>query len=533
MSDQSDDRILAQSSSAQVEYEHECNWGDHARSNCAKDPYFKKHKGKSYCVLHFPSAEKREHFDAEIKRKIESNDFNFEGVWFPPGSWFGGIEVAGPANFHRSFFSADVYFHKTVFKDDANFGEGVFNGRSGFDHVTFAKKVVFSSATFKGDANFRNSVFKGLAQFWRCTFEGEAEFDHAEFLNVASFWPGIFKSKASFSNASFVKALFGGAEFGAKSVFSWCAFREAEFFGAYFDGDAEFFSAKFDGLANFAGARFAKAAKFRFSEFGGEARFISAAISGATDFGHAVFKDSVGFSAEYGTGGFGDGAACDFRRARFDAPKRVSFHSVTLRPHWFVNVDPRDFQFVDVRWVGDLGVKTMAVEINDLKTREELEEKETARKRAERMESARQYNDGFEIKRLKREEEDEYGEAAERPQNKNRYYRLLSIACRQLAVNAEENHRYEEASKFRYWAMDTRRSDRWKGFAFWRLGWWYWLASGYGERVVRAFFMLTGVWLIFAAAYSQVSFVRPPVAIEGEETAQWQKRADLEPHDSV
>jgi hypothetical protein len=26
-------------------------------------------------------------------------------------------------------------------------------------------------------------------------------------------------------------------------------------------------------------------------------------------------------------------------------------------------------------------------------------------------------------------------------------YRLLAIACRQLAVNAEENHRYEEASR--------------------------------------------------------------------------------------
>ena len=78
---------------------------------------------------------------------------------------------------------------------------------------------------------------------------------------------------------------------------------------------------------------------------------------------------------------------------------------------------------------------------------------------------------------------------------------MLAIACRQLAVNAEENHRYEEASKFRYAAMDTRRREPWRRFALWRLSWWYWLASGYGEHVWQAAFVLLILWLLFAGTF--------------------------------
>src|SRR6266481_2082572 len=76
-------------------------------------------------------------------------------------------------------------------------------------------------------------------------------------------------------------------------------------------------------------------------------------------------------------------------------------------------------------------------------------------------------------------------------------HRLLSIACRQIAVNAEDNHRYEEASNFRYMSMDARRREKWRGFAILNLYWWYWAASGYGERIVRAFLILVGLWLLF------------------------------------
>ena len=48
-------------------------------------------------------------------------------------------------------------------------------------------------------------------------------------------------------------------------------------------------------------------------------------------------------------------------------------------------------------------------------------------------------------------------------------HRLLSIACRQLANNAETNHRYHEASHLRYSSFDARRLVRFYSLSFWRL----------------------------------------------------------------
>ena len=79
---------------------------------------------------------------------------------------------------------------------------------------------------------------------------------------------------------------------------------------------------------------------------------------------------------------------------------------------------------------------------------------------------------------------------------------MLNITYRQLAVNAEENNRYEEAANFRYMAMEVRRLQRRPRLDPFRLGWWYWLMSGYGERVTRAFGVLLSIWLLFAVIYS-------------------------------
>ena len=99
--------------------------------------------------------------------------------------------------------------------------------------------------------------------------------------------------------------------------------------------------------------------------------------------------------------------------------------------------------------------------------------------------------------------------------------RLLAISCHQLANNAEVNNRYEEASNFRYWAMELQRQEMdpiwkedWYEFAFWRLDWWYWATSGYGERIVRAFLMLLGVWVVFMLLYTRVGFTKAEIKSE-------------------
>src|SRR5262245_38165921 len=83
---------------------------------------------------------------------------------------------------------------------------------------------------------------------------------------------------------------------------------------------------------------------------------------------------------------------------------------------------------------------------------------------------------------------------------------LLAIACRQLAVNAEENHRYPEASRLRYSSFDVRRIERYYGFVPWRLDWWYWLASGYGESVSRAFIVFLVLIGSFTIGYKYSDF---------------------------
>jgi len=89
-----------------------------------------------------------------------------------------------------------------------------------------------------------------------------------------------------------------------------------------------------------------------------------------------------------------------------------------------------------------------------------------------------------------------------------------------LAVSAEENHRYDEASSFRYWSMDARRAEKWRGSALFRLDWWlngwywlYWLASGYGERLWQAIAGLIVVWALFAVFYTWVGFAQPAAVL--------------------
>jgi uncharacterized protein YjbI with pentapeptide repeats len=485
---------------------------------CAGESFFGEHEGKRYCVLHLPTADKKHAFDVAVGRKLESKDFNYEGVWFPDGRWFGDLDIAEPANFSSAVFNGRASFDKTVFRADVSFEGATFTESPRFEHTTFVKKVDFSSTRFQEDANFRKARFEGYANFWRCTFGGRADFDYAEFLQTASFWPAIFESTASFSNARFVRANFRVSEFKAKAVFSWCVFDIAEFTDASFGDDADFFSARFGGVANFVNARFDAAARLTLCEFDGEARFISTAFSGAADFSHTVFKDVVGFSAEYGRGGFGENAACDLRHARFESPSRVSFRGMTLRPHWFVNVDPRGFQFIDVKWVGNLKRKFIGVEIGELRKRELLEEKEAADKRAEYLRVAKEYKDDFGVEHLQREEREEVAAMARNAsQKRTRFYRLLSVTCRQLAVNAEESHRYDEASDLRFWSMELRRREGPRARGRLSVGILHSLyrhLSGYGEEIGRAFVILLGVWLLFALIYTRVGFARtepPPV----------------------
>jgi hypothetical protein len=405
-----------------------CDCEEWMRAACKGEPFYEKREGKRYCVLHYPGKKKREAFDAALQKKLEAEDYDFRGVWFHEAVNFSGFNFSGEANFDSATFSGE-----------ANFGSATFNARANFFSATFSGEANFDSATFSGEANFRSATFNARANFFSATFNAGAYFDSATFSGEASFVSATFNAAAYF-----VSATFSG---------------EANFFSATSNAGAYFESATFSGKANFRSATFNAGAYFGSATFSGEAYFGSATFSGEANFRSATFKDQVSFS---GSQSFGDNSSLDLQFARIEKPERVSFHTVTLRPHWFVNVDPRNFVFTDIRRGPN------AIRIAD------------------------------EIQRLSRKV--------------NSPHELLAIACRQLAENAETNGRYEEASNFRYWAMDLARLQKRAGRAFWKTDWLhilYWAVSGYGERILRALAWMVVIWIVFALLYTRVGFVKP------------------------
>jgi hypothetical protein len=362
-----------------------CECAEWMRTACDGEPIYKEHKGKRYCVLHYPNKDKAADFESTFLKKLEARDFNFRGVWFPEEVDFLGFK-----------FSTEAHFTGAIFRARAN----------------------FISTTFSAKADFNGATFKSMAFFDSATFRTTAAFFHAK-----------FRSSAHFNSTTFI----AGAFFGLTT----------------FSTEAQFIFAKFGDKVDFNGATFSA-----------KVNFISAIFSAKADFSSTTFIDQVNFS---GNPSFSSQSAFVMQFSSIEKPERISFHTVTLRPHWFVNVDPREFVFTDVSW------NWQAISIKG------------------------------EIQSL-------VESGVDSP------HRLLAIACRQLAENAEANNRYEEASHFRYWAMDLARHHKWAGLVFWKTDWLhvlYWAVSGYGERMLRAFAWLLAVWTIFALLYTQVGFTKP------------------------
>jgi hypothetical protein len=315
-----------------------------------------------------------------------------------------------------------------------------------FRGVWFPEQVSFSGFEFSEAADFRSATFSAAADFTSATFKAAAYFTSATFKAGADFRSATFSTDADFNSASFsADAYFSHATFSADTDFTYAKFLAGAYFSrSLFHASVHFFEATFDGSVQF--------------------------------FGSATEREPQG-GARLAAMAFGNNPSLDFQHVVVEHSDRIAFHTLTLRPHWFVNTDCRLFGFIDVDW--DWERISIKQEISALEAKE-----------------------------------------VESPN------RLLAIACRQLAENAEANSRYEEASKFRYWAMELQRQEmdpiwkeEWYEFAFWRLDWWYWATSGYGERIVRALLMLLGIWAIFVLLYTRVGFVHQPPSDQAASSA--------------
>ncbi len=448
----------------QTENRHFCDCEKWARSACSGKDVF-EHDGRPYCVLHYPSEAKIEAFRLAVRKKLEVQDFNFLGVWFPEivdfqrfqftaDVHFRGAFFHGEANFIGAKFIKSAYFNESIFRADANFAFVTFSESANFGGVTFCETVGFYQANFNGDASFNESKFSG-----------ETTFDYASFSAKAYFNSAKYKKKANLALAKFMRGTY---------------FRQAAF-----SKDVNFSDSVFSEEVDFYAATFNAEAKFNKVVFAANVNFNEATFDSAVGFYKATFKDYVYFAGSAEKRVLGEKPHLKLNFAHIEKPDRFSFDTLDLVPHWFVSVDPRKFEFVRVRW----DEQSMQEEIEAL-SRQSI--------------------------------------AHPHP------HHLLAITYRQLAVNAEENHRYEEASRFRYSAMDVYRLERIRQDAWWRTTWQrsaflsskllkpigqfferlsllhqvYWFASGYSERVWRAFFVLLLVLFSFAWSYTRVGFTQ-------------------------
>src|SRR5947209_10092050 len=175
----------------------ECLW--HMHSACKGLPFYKKHEGKRYCVLHYPGKDKGSAFDEVLKRKLEDKDFDFRGVWFPHAINFENITFTAPTFFNLAVFSAEVSFKSSTFAAAAVFSFVTFNAEAAFRVVTFNDEACFFSATFNAEAAFTFDTFVGDAILTSINFNAGVSFGSVTFKAKAIFAASSFKDYLNFS----------------------------------------------------------------------------------------------------------------------------------------------------------------------------------------------------------------------------------------------------------------------------------------------------------------------------------------------
>jgi uncharacterized protein YjbI with pentapeptide repeats len=341
---------------------------------------------------------------------------------------------------------------KKLGNEDFNFQGAFFPSYTGgrFLRYEFGEEVNFMDAVFCGFATFHGATFRAGAAFIGTTFKGQA-FLGATYEAATNFLEATFHDLASFSGATFKDdVICRETTFEGRVIFLGALFhKEADFSGTTFNQDAEFSYAMFKQEANFAANIFESRVLFHETTFEGKVGFFGATFRTSAFFWSLKTLPQTAF---------------DFRNVRAEKPEEITFHTTHLRPSSFIDVDAQKFDFSDVEWF-------TLPNGNKLRLEDEVRALE--------------------------------GWGQDPPQS----LRKLTKACRRLMNNAEGNRDYPLANEFHYWSMEAIRKE---GLS--RLGLiaaLYWALSGYGERPRRAFAVLVGMWLAFAALYLLVADTAP------------------------
>jgi hypothetical protein len=325
----------------------------------------------------------------------------------------------------------------------------------------------------KPQYSFKENVHKKVCQNLPADYEHEGQYYCVlhfpnEQKHKTTDFNNILKARLENQESNFQYIYFSDRvyltqlEFTNEADFKGCTFvQDADFIDLIFNERAIFTNTVFMQDSWFAHVTFVKNAYFSNSVFkeNSEFVFLETYIGEKIYFTDVVFRGEAIFDNINALEGKNIRLHLD--DVRTENADRIYFKNTHLYPNWFVNVNSRKFIFHNIDW--------------------ENADETTTSVRAE-------------IKILK--------DCGIYP----RRNRLLTLACRQLADNYEENNHFEQASIFRQMANESKRLEEYKGFKVWSLHWWYWLSSFYGERWMRALAVLGSILLIFAVIYTLTDF---------------------------
>ena len=452
-------------------------WKQFIRSAVCRDlPVNLEHEGEKYCLLHFPSYYEKPGFQELLDERLNE-------VYEKPF-----VEIVEQTTITHPIDFTGVWFPRISFRNR------VFDKPVCFNFATFTM-VDFGNCEFIVNPQFRSANFIESAGFDSCKFKScidssEADFSNAIFDGITSFSSTIFNCGVSFSSTKFnSQVTFAQVKFNSQDLS-----KRVSFYKTKFQGETGFWSTNFASAVNFDYAIFAGKTIFESVNFNSFASFSQCHFkeNSLTTFEATKFFDAANFQSVRIQGRvvidgsreskvFGDGVRLDMQNFVVLDNGVFMFKSVILRPNWFINCEAQSIHFVDVDWTDNVDGRILI--------------------ESELRELTRQNFQG-------------------------RIRPLFVITCRQLTENAENNNRFEEASKFRRMAFECERLERkdkisnwWnesvsclsifnkiiekaKTFPYDFFHWVYRWTSGYGENRLWAFFVLFLIVFISTILYS-------------------------------
>jgi uncharacterized protein YjbI with pentapeptide repeats len=181
---------------------------------CSREAWDQDPEG--LCLLHSRQAVKDKDgaFTDAVRAKLELEDYDFRGVFFPGP--FDLVELTGQLHY---IFTKDAEFHRAIFQGKAdffgaafqwaNFFGATFQELGRFQEVTFKERARFTFATFQ-KAYFADATFQEVADFDFATFHDSALFRDVTFHDLALFLEATFKGEAGFYRINPQGSVFSG-----------------------------------------------------------------------------------------------------------------------------------------------------------------------------------------------------------------------------------------------------------------------------------------------------------------------------------